>query len=127
MFTDIEGSTRLVQELRDGYTEVLEAHGRLLRQACQARGGHVIDTQGDAFFVAFGRARDAVEAAVAAQRSLETHDWPDGKVVRVRMSLHTGEPTVDGERYVGVDVHRAARLCAAGHGGQILVSSATRE
>ena len=113
LFTDIEGSTRLVQELRAAYAEVLAEHGRLLREAFQARGGQVVDTQGDAFFVAFARAKDAIEAAVAAQRSLDAHAWPGGGAVRVRMSLHTGEPAVDRERYVGVDVHRSARLCSS--------------
>jgi YVTN family beta-propeller protein len=127
LFTDIEGSTLLVRTLRDGYTAVLAEHERLLRDAFHEHSGQVIDTQGDAFFVAFPRAMQAVEAAVAAQRALAAQKWPEGGEVRVRMGLHTGEPVVGDGRYTGLGVHRAARICAAGHGGQILLSSATRE
>jgi YVTN family beta-propeller protein len=127
LFSDIEGSTALLKALRGRYGEVLADHRRLLRAAFEERGGREIDTQGDAFFVAFGRAVDAVEAAAAAQRALSAHPWPDGSRVRVRMGLHTGEPTVDTDRYVGLGVHRAARICAAGHGGQVLLSNTTRE
>src|SRR5262245_38989271 len=127
LFTDIEGSTRLVGQLRERYEDVLSAHARLLRQAFAEFEGHEIDTQGDAFFVAFARARDAVGAAVAAQRALGAEPWPDGEAVRVRMGLHTGEPLVGGERYVGMGVHRGARIAAAGHGGQVLLSNTTRE
>jgi class 3 adenylate cyclase/streptogramin lyase len=127
LFTDIEGSTRLLKALGDGYGTVLADHQRLLRAAFEGAGGHEIDTQGDAFFVAFSRAKDAVAAAVAARSSLATHTWPDGQPVRVRIGIHTAEPAVGGERYVGLGVHRAARICAAGHGGQILLSGATRE
>src|SRR5919108_2288391 len=127
LFTDIEGSTRLLQQLRDRYGEVLSTHARLLREAIEHFDGHEIDTQGDAFFAAFARARDAVAAAVAAQRALAAERWPDGVAVRVRMGLHTGEPLVGGERYVGMGVHRGARICSAGHGGQVLLSNATRE
>src|SRR5919198_5769234 len=127
LFTDIEGSTRLLQQLRDRYGELLSTHARLLREAIEQFNGHEIDTQGDAFFAAFARARDAVAAAVAAQRALAAEPWPDGTAVRVRMGLHTGEPLVGGERYVGMGVHRGARICAAGHGGQVLLSNTTRE
>ena len=127
LFSDIEGSTRLLQQLRDGYDEVLSTHARLLRSAIEQFDGHEIDTQGDAFFVAFARARDAVAAAVAAQRALDAESWPDGASVRVRMGIHTGEPLVGGERYVGMGVNRGARICAAGHGGQVLLSNTTRE
>ena len=127
LFTDIEGSTRLLQQLRDRYGDVLSRHGEILRAAFADHDGHEIDTQGDAFFAAFGRARDAVAAAVAAQRALAAEPWPDGTAVRVRMGLHTGEPLVGGERYVGMGVNRGARICAAGHGGQVLLSNATRE
>lgn len=127
LFTDIEGSTRLLQELREGYAEVLSGHARLIRSAIEEFGGHEIDTQGDAFFVAFARARDAVGAAVALQRALASEPWPDGVSLRVRMGIHTGEPLVGGERYVGMGVNRGARICAAGHGGQVLLSNATRE
>src|SRR5437867_8691001 len=107
LFSDIEGSTRLLQQLRGGYDEVLSTHARLLRAAIERFDGHEIDTQGDAFFVAFPRARDAVAAAVAAQRALAAEPWPDGVSVRVRMGIHTGEPLVGGERYVGMGVNRA--------------------
>jgi class 3 adenylate cyclase len=127
LFSDIEGSTRLLRQLRGRYDEVLSTHGRLLRAAIEEFDGHEIDTQGDAFFVAFARARDAVAAAVAAQRSLAAESWPDGVSVRVRMGIHTGEPLVGGERYIGMGVNRGARICAAGHGGQVLLSNTTRE
>jgi class 3 adenylate cyclase len=126
LFTDIEGSTRLLQELGDDYGQVVADHRRLLREVFQARGGSEVDTQGDAFFYSFARARDAVRAAVEGQRALAAHQWPRGAAVRVRMGLHTGEPTVGDEGYVGLDVVRAARICSAGHGGQILVSETTR-
>jgi class 3 adenylate cyclase len=126
LFTDIEGSTRLLQELGDDYGQVVADHRRLLREVFQAAGGSEVDTQGDAFFYSFPRARDAVGAAVAGQRALASHEWPRGAEVRVRMGLHTGEPTVGEEGYVGLDVVRAARICSAGHGGQILISETTR-
>ena len=126
VFTDIEGSTKLLQELGDGYAEVSREHRRIVREAFGEREGTEIDTQGDSFFFSFPRARDAVAAAVLAQRNLAAHEWPQGKQVRVRMGLHTGEPTVGDEGYLGLDVVRAARISAAGHGGQILVSETTR-
>src|SRR3954447_5880846 len=94
VFTDIEGSTRLLQELGDGYAEVTREHRRIVRDAFTAQGGSEIDTQGDSFFFSFPRARDAVAAAVAAQRGLRDHAWPGGRDVRVRMGLHTGEPSI---------------------------------
>jgi len=128
LFTDLEGSTRLLKELgRDGYHEILDEHQRMLRAAFEAHGGRIVDTQGDSFFVAFRTAADAVAAAVDAQRDLAAARWPDGVAVKVRMGLHTGEPKVGGERYVGIGVHRAARIGACGHGGQVLLSSTTRE
>ncbi len=127
LFTDIEGSTQLLKQLRDRYGEALEDHQRILREAFAENGGHEIDTQGDSFFVAFRRAKDAVAAAIACQLRLAEHAWPDDAQLRVRMGIHTGEPAVGGERYVGLGVHRAARICAAGHGGQVLVSQTTRE
>ena len=127
LFTDIEGSTRLLQALGDRYADVLMEHRRLLRSAFRECGGREMDTAGDAFFIAFDRARDAVAAAVAAQRSLAEYAWPEGQTLRVRMGVHTGEPSVGAESYVGLDVHRAARICAAGHGGQILLSQTTCE
>ena len=106
---------------------VLSECRHLLRAAFQQDHGHEVDTQGDAFFVAFARATDAILAAVAAQHALTTHPWPEGVAVRVRMGLHTGEPHVAGRGYVGLDVHRAARIMNAGHGGQILLSQTTRD
>jgi class 3 adenylate cyclase len=126
VFTDIEGSTRLLQELGDRYGDVVRDHRRLVRDSFGAHHGREVDTQGDAFFYSFARARDAVSAAVGAQRALAEHDWPAGSQVRVRMGLHTGEPTVGDEGYLGLDVVRAARICSAGHGGQILMSETTR-
>ena len=127
VFTDIEGSTQLLQELGDeAYGRVSDEHRRLVRETFGARGGTEIDTQGDAFFFSFPRARDAVAAAVDAQRALDDHEWPEDKEVRVRMGVHTGEPHVGEEGYLGLDVVRAARISAAGHGGQILISETTR-
>ncbi|HUZ15767.1 MAG TPA: adenylate/guanylate cyclase domain-containing protein [Gaiellaceae bacterium] len=127
VFTDIEGSTRLLQELGDeAYGRVSSDHRRLVRETFGARGGTEIDTQGDAFFFSFPRAREAVAAAVDAQRALRDHEWPEGHELRVRMGLHTGEPHMGEEGYLGLDVVRAARISAAGHGGQILISETTR-
>src|SRR6266508_417786 len=127
LFTDVEGSTALLKQLRDRYGEAMSEHQRILRAAFDEAGGREVDTQGDSFFVAFRRAKDAVAAAVTAQRALAEHRWPDGADLRVRMGIHTGEPAVGEERYLGLAVHRAARIGAAGHGGQILLSQATRE
>jgi predicted ATPase/class 3 adenylate cyclase len=121
LFTDIEGSTRLLHELGDTYAEVLADHRRLLRTAFERHHGVEVDTQGDAFFVAFSRAQDAVAAAADAQEALA-----DGQV-RIRIGVHTGEPLVTNEGYVGADVHRAARIMSAGHGGQVLISQTTRD
>ena len=126
LFSDIEGSTRLTRELRDGWGGVLADHRSLLREAFGERGGREVDMQGDAFFFAFPRARDAVEAAVAGQQALGDHSWPTDLELRVRMGLHTGEPSVGEEGYLGLDVVRAARLCATAQGGQVLISSTTR-
>ena len=126
LFTDIEGSTKLVAQLRDEYGRLQADHQRLLREAFTAWDGREVDTQGDAFFVAFQRARDAVSAAIAGQRALDAHEWPAGTKVRVRMGIHTDEPGVSGDRYHGLGVVRAARICASGHGAQILLSSTTR-
>jgi len=126
VFSDIEGSTALLKRLGDRYEEVLAEHRRLMREAFGARGGVEIDTQGDAFFFAFTRARDAVTAAVEAQRAHAEHEWPEGSTVRVRMGLHTGEPAVGSEGYLGLDVVRAARICTAGQGGHVLLSETTR-
>jgi DNA-binding NarL/FixJ family response regulator/class 3 adenylate cyclase len=126
LFTDIEGSTALVRRLRDDYSAVFEDHKRLLRDAWDASGGRELDAEGDSFFVAFRRPRHAVDAAVAAQRALAGHAWPGGAEVRVRIGVHTGEATPAGDHYVGLAVHRAARICDAGHGGQVLISETTR-
>jgi predicted ATPase/class 3 adenylate cyclase len=127
LFSDVEGSTRLLTRLRGGYAEVLAEHQRLLRAAFDEHDGHEVHTEGDAFFVAFARASDAIAAAVSAQRALARRRWPEGVDVRVRMGVHTGEAEVRQGDYVGLDVHRAARICSAGHGGQVLISSTTRE
>jgi YVTN family beta-propeller protein len=126
LFTDIEGSTRLVKQFRDRYDEVLADHQRLLREAFAAHNGYEVDTQGDSFFVAFSSARDALLAAVEGQLALLGHPWPDGTPVKVRMGLHTGQARAADGRYTGLAVHRAARIGAAGHGGQILLSQATQ-
>jgi len=121
IFTDVEGSTRLLQELGDRYADVLAEHRRAVRDAFGSRGGVEVDTQGDAFFYAFPSAKDAVAAADAAREALTRGP------IRIRIGIHTGEPLVGGEGYVGLDVHRAARIAAVGHGGQILLSQSTRD
>jgi class 3 adenylate cyclase/DNA-binding NarL/FixJ family response regulator len=125
LFTDIEGSTRLLKQLGDEYALLLDEHHRLFRTLFQKHGGREVDTQGDAFFVVFSRAKDAVAAALAGQRAVAAQPWPQQVAVRVRMGMHTGEPSVAAERYVGLGVHRAARISSAAHGGQILLSDAT--
>lgn len=125
LFTDIEGSTRLLRQLGDGYSELLTSCRTLLRNAIETWRGYEVDTQGDAIFAVFARARDALSAAVTAQRALATYVGPQGVQVRVRMGLHTGEPTRVAEGYVGLDVHRAARIMSAAHGGQVLLSRTT--
>ena len=125
-FTDVEDSTELLKRLGDGYAELLTAHRKIMRETFSARGGIEIDTQGDAFFFVFPRARDAIGAAVDAQRAHASATWPDDVTVRVRMGLHTGEPAVHEQGYVGLDVVRAARICTEGRGGQILLSETTR-
>jgi len=125
LFTDIEGSTRILGTVGpERYTEALDRHQELIRTAIAAHRGHEVDSQGDAFFVAFERPRDAVGAAIDAQRALADQRWPNGAEIRVRMAIHSSEATTAGQGYVGVGVHRAARICAAGHGSQILVSQA---
>ena len=126
LFTDIEGSTRLVKQLRNDYGAVLLDHQRLLREAFDAHRGYEVDTQGDSFFVAFASAREALLAAVEGQLALRSHPWPAGAEVKVRMGLHTGQASAQDGRYTGLAVHRAARIGSAGHGGQILVSQATQ-
>src|SRR6266704_2395461 len=113
LFSDVEGSTALLRKLRDGYSAVMGMHEELMR-AAWAGSGRELDADGDSFFVAFGRPKQAVD------------DWPDDVDLRVRIGIHTGEASLVGDQYVGLAVHRAARICDAGHGGQILVSETTR-
>jgi predicted ATPase/class 3 adenylate cyclase len=127
LFSDIEGSTRLVQDLGPAaYAELLERHNAIVRAAIERHGGTERGTHGDSFLVMFPEAPAAVEAAIEAQRSLRTTDWPANAEVRVRMGLHAGLATLGGDDYVGTDIHRAARIAAAAHGGQVVVSEATR-
>jgi class 3 adenylate cyclase len=125
LFTDIEGSTQLLKSQRGEYARILADHHSLLREQFAAHGGREIDNQGDSFFVAFERAKNAVLAAAACQRALVEHSWPGGASPQVRMGIHTGEADLTVDRYVGLSVHRAARICAVGHGGQVLVSQTT--
>src|SRR5205823_2798191 len=123
-----EGSTQLLQRLAtERYREALDLHQQLLREAFERHGGYEVDCQGDSFFVAFRRAGDAVAAATEAQRALAEAEWPEEGAIRVRMGLHSGEPVAVPPKYVGLDVHKAARVMAAGHGGQLLLTRATRE
>ena len=126
VFSDIEGSTGLLKRLGDRYAKLIAEHRRIVRESFGAHDGVEIDTQGDSFFFAFARARDAAAAAVDAQRGHAEAEWPGGEEVRVRMGLHTGEPAVGAEGYLGVDVVRAARLAATGRGGSVLLSETTR-
>jgi predicted ATPase/class 3 adenylate cyclase len=126
LFTDIEGSTRLLRELSSRYTSLLERHHALIRDVVERHSGMEIRTEGDAFFCVFGTAPDGLAAAVDIQRNLAAEDWIDGHEVRVRMGVHTGVAAVGGDDYVGLDVHRAARISETGHGGQVVVSAATR-
>jgi predicted ATPase/class 3 adenylate cyclase len=125
LFTDIEGSTLLLRELGKRYSDVLRDHGQILRAALEREGGAEIGTEGDSFFAVFVSPAAAIRAVIEAQRALAGHPWPDRVGVRVRMGLHTGEGTRVDDGYVGIDVHRAARICDAGHGGQVLLSGAT--
>jgi class 3 adenylate cyclase len=126
LFSDIEGSTALLSRLGDRYGEALSAQRAALRAAIGAWRGHEMGTEGDSFFVVFGSAGDAVGCCLAAQRALAGHNWPGGVAVRVRMGLHSGEPARHEDGYLGLDVHRAARIAAAAHGGQVVLSNATR-
>jgi DNA-binding NarL/FixJ family response regulator/class 3 adenylate cyclase len=126
VFTDVEGSTQLVQRLGDRYAQVLDDHRRLFNDAVEGGGGIIVDQRGDEFFVVFEDAGRAAESIVAAQQAFADHAWPSGVEVRVRMGVHTGEPSIRGNTYFGLDVHRAARICQAGSGGQILLSERTR-
>ena len=127
LFTDIEGSTRVLTTLGgDSYRVVLATHAAILRDAIGSNAGTEVSTEGDAFFAVFRSAVDAVNAALAAQRGLFEAAWPPGGTIRVRMGLDTGIGALGADDYVGLDVHRAARIAAAGHGGQVLMSDATR-
>src|SRR5258705_1824551 len=125
MFTDIEGSTRLVEELGSEYGALLARHNELIRIAC-GDGGAEVGTEGDSFFAVFGTAGDAVEAAIRVQRAIAAEPWARGADVKLRIGIHTGEAELAAGVYVGMDVHRASRIMSAAHGGQILVSEATR-
>jgi ABC-type oligopeptide transport system substrate-binding subunit/class 3 adenylate cyclase/tetratricopeptide (TPR) repeat protein len=125
LFTDIEGSTELLKALGDIYAELLSQQRDLLRDIFNRWGGQEVDTQGDSFFVSFPRATQAVSAAVEIQQTLKEQAWPGGVELRLRMGLHTGEPLTWAEGYVGIDVHRAARIAHVGHGGQVLLSATT--
>src|SRR3954452_20119034 len=126
VFSDIERSTRLLHRLGEAYGPAREQHRALMRAAMTAAGGVEVETRGDSFLFAFASARAAIGGAVAADQALASHDWPEGAVFRVRIGVHTGEPQRTGDGYVGIDLHRASRIGDAGHGGQILVSDATR-
>jgi predicted ATPase/class 3 adenylate cyclase len=126
LFSDIEGSTALLGRLGDRYGDALAAQRAIMRAGISANGGHEMGTEGDSFFVVFASAADAVACCLAAQRALAGHTWPGGVAVRVRMGVHSGEPVRHQDGYVGMDVHRAARIAAAAHGGQVVLSDATR-
>jgi class 3 adenylate cyclase len=125
LFTDIDHSTDLVKRLQERYGEALYRHRELLRASFAEHRGAEVDTQGDSFFVAFAHARDAVDASVAAQRSIANEPWPEAGALSVRIGLHTGEPYLSEHGYTGIAVHRAARICTIAHGGQVLLSRAT--
>jgi class 3 adenylate cyclase/ActR/RegA family two-component response regulator len=125
LFTDIEGSTPIAHRFGDDWHGILMEHRRLVRSAVADTNGSEIDCRGDEFFVAFDDAGAAAQAAIAAQEGLASHPWPEGAELRARMGMHTGEAIFEDEDYLGVDVHRAARICFAGHGGQILLSETT--
>lgn len=126
LFTDIEGSTQLQHRLQERYREVVNEHRRLLEEAIESNGGLVVDRQTESFFAAFPRMRDAAAAAATAQRAIAAQEWPDGVQVKVRMGIHAGEPELEGDRYVGLAVARAARIAATAQGGQVLLSGAAR-
>ena len=126
LFSDVEGSTALLSRLGDRYGEALSAQRAVQRAVFCEFGGHEMGTEGDSFFVVFPSAADAVSCCLAAQRNLAGYDWPGGVSLRVRMGLHSGEPARHEDGYIGLDVHRAARIAAAAHGGQVVVSDATR-
>jgi class 3 adenylate cyclase len=126
LLTDIEGSTRLLERLGDGYPRLLRDVRNLIRASIRASSGHEVDARADEFFAVFERPAAALEAAVSVQRALGNHSWPDDVDVRVRIGIHSGRPTLTDVGYIGLAVHTTARLCSAAHGGQIVVSTATR-
>jgi len=126
LFADVEGSSRLLAQLEDRYGALLSAIRRIERAAVRASGGHEVDARADELFAVFERAPAALEAAIAVQQAMAAHPWPDGRQVRVRVGLHTGRPTLTATGYQGISVNTAARLCACGHGGQILLSRSAR-
>src|SRR4051794_14981554 len=125
LFSDMEGSTRLLDRLGGEYVVALDEQRRILRHAWASHRGVELGTEGDSFFVAFADAPSAVSSAVDAQRGLAAADWPGGEQIRVRIGIHTGVPLPHDDGYVGMDVHRAARVMSAAHGGQVLVTDAT--
>ena len=127
LFADVEGSTRHLLRLGERYAQALQLQSSVLEDAVHRHHGHLVDTRGDSSFAAFETAQDAIHAAIETQRSLAVQPWPDGEPFRVRLGLHTGEPVRNAEGYTGLDVHRAARICTAAHGGQILISQTTRD
>ena len=127
VFSDIEGSTRLLQALGRAYDSLLETHDRIIRSAAEAEGGRSFGSEGDAQHLVFTEVGAAIRAALAAQRALATQAWPEGVTVRVRMGVHTGEVRRLGDDYVGLSLHETARIAAAGHGGQVLLSAASTE
>jgi predicted ATPase/class 3 adenylate cyclase len=126
LFTDIEGSTRLMTQLGEKYVDLQMAHHKMLRSAFRSNDGRELRTEGDSFFCVFASALDACQAAAVAQRSFTEHRWPEGAALRVRIGLHTGEAPLMGDEYIGLDVHHAARIAAAAYGGQVLISEATQ-
>ena len=125
-FSDIEGSTRLAQRMGSSFRQLIDEHNAIVRSVVGPAGAAEVRTVGDAFFLVFTEADAAVQSAIRIQQELEGHPWPEEAAVRVRIGLHTGKGELGGDDYVGVDVHRAARIADAGHGGQVLVSEATR-
>src|SRR5258708_2308698 len=127
LFTDIEGSTHLLQRLGDRYAEVLDTHFGLLTDPFSPHRGHTVNFQRDSGFVAFAAAGDAVAAAYVAQEALDAYPWSAGEDVRVRVGMHTGPALQTGDNYVGLAVHEASRICSAAHGGQVVLSDVTRD